>query len=800
MHMLWNDLRYAARVLRRDAGFTTAAVLSLALGIGANTAIFSLINTVMLRTLPVERPQELVELLQKYPGEPRGNGYYSRTIYEHFRDNNHVFSALTGTSFDNAARVRRDGGETETLVLENIVGNYFPTLGLKPAIGRLIGPGDADVVVLSWSYWDRRFQRDPAVLGNRIVVNDQPLTVIGVAPRPYVGPRVGSRTDLWMPQEKGEVAMLARLKSGVTLAQAEAEAQVLFQFAIQERTSRSKDPLLRQMKMEVEPASAGAANVRDRLGKPLLLVMAVVGLLLLLACINLASMLLARSAGRRREMAVRVALGASRGRILRQVLTESVLLSVAGALVGVLLAWFGTGLLVRILASGRLHDRVELRVEADLHVLLFTIGVTLATGFLFGLAPAWYAIRSAPAGSLRQSGRAGETRFWRWFGKGLVATQVGLSILLVTGAAVFLGHLSRLRNLDLGFRREHVLLVQLDPAGRGYSRAQLAALYRELLSRLEAIPGVRSASITACTPIQGCGMSRFVSVDGFVERPEDRRYTAFSLVAPRYFETLGIPLLAGRDLDFADAGRTRVAVASEAFARHYFSGRDPIGKLVTIENYDTHPYQIVGIAGDAKYIELREPAPRTVYLNMFQENRTVNQFAVRTSSDPYAVSAEVRRATREVLKTIPISRITTLSDQVDAAIVPERLIATLSEFFGALGAVLAGVGLYGLLAYAVARRINEIGIRMALGATAGDVRLLVLRDALATTGAGVVAGAVMVLWARPLAAAVLPDLKVDSFAPLALGAAAIFAIALLSSYLPIRRAARVDPMVALRHE
>jgi predicted permease len=803
-----NDLRYALRLLRRDPGFTAAAVLSLALGIGANTAIFSLLNAIMLRPLPVERPEQLVEFLQTYPGEPRRNGYYSWSIYEHFRDYNHVFSAVTGTSLDNAARVRPEGAsDSDTVVLENALTNYFPTLGLQPAIGRLFGPGDHDVAVLSWHYCDSRFQRDPAAVGKHLIVGDKPVTVIGVAPRAYVGPRVGARTDLWIAVEKGQVAMIARLRPGVTLDQARAETQVLFQFALREYTARSKDPQIARITMEVESAAAGSSAVRDRFGKPLVLVMGVVGLLLLLACINLAGMLLARSAGRRREMAVRVALGASRSRLLSQVLSESLLLAAAGALVGVLLAWFGSGLLVRILATGRLHERIELQVAPDLRVLLFTIALTLLTGLLFGLAPAWYAIRSAPAGSLRLTGRAGDTPFWRWFSKGLVAAQIGLSILLVTSAVLFLGHLSRLRHDDLGFRSDHVLLMQLDPAGRGYSRAQLAPLYRELLARLEAIPGVRSASIAACTPIQGCGASAFVNAEGFIEGPEDRRYTALSVVAPKYFQTLGIPLLAGREFTAADESGPLVAIVSEGFARHYFPRGDALGKRVDIDRatstgrgWGGQPYRIVGIAGDAKSTELREPAPRTMYLNMFQDGRVSHQFSLRTTGNPYSIAARARRAVNEVLQTIPVTRVTTLSDQVDAAIIPERLVATLSQFFGALGAVLAGIGLYGLLAYAVARRINEIGVRMALGATAPDITLLVGRDHLSTPVTMHLLGSGLVLWARPLATALLADLKIDSLAPLALGAAAILAVALFASYIPIRRAARVDPMVALRHE
>ncbi|HEV2689265.1 MAG TPA: ABC transporter permease, partial [Bryobacteraceae bacterium] len=814
MDMLWDDLRYALRLMRRSPGFTAVAVLSLALGIGANTAIFSLFYTVTLRTLPVAHPEQLVEFLYKDPGQPRSDGYRSWDEYENIRDHSHVFSALTGMTFDNLASVHVDGGEPETVILEDVLGNYFQVLGLKPAIGRLSGPedvpanGEAEVAVVSWSYWNRWFHRDPAILGKRIFVNNAPKTVIGVAPRVYTGPRVGNRTDVWIPYQKNAVRMLARLNPGVTLRQAEAEVNVLYHSWLEQNAAIDKNPRLRQRKAEVEPAGAGLARVRDLYGKSLVLLLAVVGLLLLLACINMASMLLARSAGRQREMAVRVALGASRGRLVRQMLTESLLLSGAGTVMGVLLAYFATGVLVRIMASAQPHQHVEIEVTPDLNLLLFTAGIAVLTGLLFGLAPAWYAFRSAPASHLRQSGRDGDTWLWRLFGKALVSAQVALSIFLVTGAAVFLSHLSRLRNFDLGFRSDHVLMMTLDPTRSGYKREQLAAPYQELLARLESIPGVRSVSISGCTPIQGCGSGvRYVNVAGVVERPEDRRWSAVSFVAPNYFQTLGIPILAGRDFSLRDASRSRVAIVNETMARHYFHDENPIGKHFSVDRNtplggwhgDDRPYEIVGVVGNSKS-ELRVTPPPAMYFNMFQEGQIFHQFSLRTSVDPASVTGAARQMMRDVLKNVPVTRVKTLSEQVDSAIVPERLLAALSEFFGALGAVLAGIGLYGLLAYTVARRINEIGVRMALGATAGDVGRLVLRDALGMVGAGLVVGVAMVLWSRPVVERLVEDLKLESVAALAWGGGVIVAIALLAAYVPARRAAGVDPMVALRHE
>jgi putative ABC transport system permease protein len=807
--MPWNDVRYALRLMRRNPAFTAVAVLSLAFGIGANTAIYSLFYTIMLHPLPVDHPEQLVQLVRNSPQEYHWAGYFGWEKYEHFRDRNHVFSGITGMSFNNLSMVQVPGSDAEILIKERVPGNYFHVLGLNSAIGRLIGPedvpaaGEGNVAVVSWSYWDRRFHRDPTILGRRILCDDVSVNIIGVAPRAYVGPRVGSRTDVWVPVEHDNLTLLARLKPGVTIAHAQAEISVLHQALVENKMTAADS------RMEVLPAGAGLVRVRDQFGKSFVLLMAVVGLLLLLACINMASMLLARFATRQREIAMRVSLGAGRWRLVRQMLTESVLLSAAGTLAGVLLAYFGTGILVRIMAGGRAFERIEIEVRPDLHLVLFTASVALLTGLLFGLAPAWFAFRTAPSSALRQTGN---TWFWRLFGKGLVTAQVALSILLVTAAVVFLSHLSHLRNFDLGFRSDHVLLVTLDPSRSGLQPEQRAALYQNLLARLQPIPGVRSTSITGCTPMQGCGTgSRYLIAEGDTGRREDRLFTGVVFVAPRFFETLGIPLVAGRDFSFRDIGHPRVAILSQMAARRYFPGVNPVGRHVVVDREprngplvgwfdDPAPYEIVGLVGDTKTFDVRDAPYPAIYFNMFQENRVFNQFQLRTAEDPASVGAAVRRIVRDVLKTVPITRVTSLSEQVDSNLVPERLIATLSAIFGALAAVLAGIGLYGLLAYTVARRTNEIGVRMALGASTGHVSRLVLRDACGMAGAGLAAGALLVEWSRPLAARLIQDLKPGGAGPPAAGSAAMFAVALLAAYVPARRAARVDPLVALRHE
>ena len=789
------------------------AVLSLALGIGANTAIFSLFYTIVLRQLPVAHPEQLVELVRDSPSELHWAGYWGWEKYEYLRDHNHVFSGITGMSFDNLASVHAEGSEPETLIQENVPGNYFRVLGLKPAIGRLIGPedvpasGSGDVAVVSWSYWNRRFHRDPAILGKRIFYNDTLKTIIGVAPQGYVGPRVGSRTDLWIPVAHGDFTMLARLKAGVTIKNAQAEIAILYRALLEQNADQAENPRL-QTRMELLPAGAGLVRVRDQYGKPLVLLMAVVALLLLLACINMASMLLARSAGRQREIAVRVGLGASRGHLIKQMLTESILLSFAGAAFGILFAYFGTSVLVRIMASSRAFEHIEIQVHPDFHLLLFTVGIALLTGLLFGLVPAWHAFRFAPASDLRQSGKGGDTWFWSLFGKGLVTTQVALSIFLVAAAAIFLNYVSQLRNFNIGFRSDHVLLVTVDSSHSGYKPEQLAALYQALLPRLEAIPGVRSASISGCTPLEGCGTpGRYIFAEGHVERAEDRRRVGVTFVAPRYFETLGIRLLAGRDFTFQDVGRPRVVVINQTMARRYFPGVNPIGKHITIDKHskpgwfgNDQPYEVVGLAGDVKAFEIRDPPYPTMYFDMFQENQLMDQFELHTMVSPDSLSETARRAIRDVLKNARVTRITTLADQVDSNIVPERLIATLSQFFGMLGAALTGTGLYGLLAYTVARRTNEVGIRMALGATAIDVGSLVLRDALGMVGAGLITGVLLVLLSQPLAVSLIQGLKPDSRAALVVSGSIIFAVALLATYVPVRRAIHVDPMVALRHD
>ena len=831
LETMWQDVRYAARTLRRSPGFTAVAVLSLALGIGANTAIFTLINALMLRSLPVSHPEQLVELLSRYPGEPRLSSFSWRH-YEHFRDHNQSFSELLAAS---RARfqVAGEGIAPETIDGEYVAGNFFTSLGMRPALGRVINGQDdqlesptAASAVVSWSYWTNRLHADPAIVGKAIILNGAPATIVGVAPQEFFGLQVGMRPSVWLPMAMEPmlqkpsrrmdgslgVGMLGRLRPGVTIGQALAEMKVLDRYRLEDFAKSRSAAFARDFTIELEPAAAGFAALRDRFAASLLVLMALVALLLLIACTNVAGLLLARAAARQHEMALRVSLGAGRVRLVRQALTESLLLAAMGGALGVALASLGAGTLVRVVLSGReflrLQQRIEIQVQPDLQVLLFTITIAVLTAVLFGAAPAWHALITAPVSSLRTHGAAAETRSRRLFGKGLVVGQIAWSIVLLSAAGLFAQHLSNLRNQDLGFQRRSLLLVTLDATSSGYPRDQLFTPYQQLLGRLAEVPAVRAVTLSGVTPISGAGASRFISVEGFAESPDARRYVPLNWVGPRYFETFGTPLLAGRDFAFTDKGGPPVAIVNQAMARYYFGDRDPIGGRFQLVGPSSsgitgappdQAYTIIGVVGDAKYTDLRETPPRTIYLNAFQERSMfVNELALKTSGRPAAVTDEVRRIVREELKTVSIARVTTMDDLIDASVVSERVIATLSAFFGGLGASLAALGLYGLLAYTVTRRTNEIGIRMALGATRAHVSRMVFKGALGLVCAGLVIGVPLGVLSRRAATRIVTDLSVESLWPLALATATMLAIALVAAYVPTRRAASVEPIGALR--
>jgi predicted permease len=809
------DLHFSLRVLRKSPGFTAVAVLTLALGIGANSAIFTMTNGLMLHTLPVRDPGQLVEILHHHPGEPEpGFNGFSWDAYQIMRDGNHVLSHLIIGSL-NVYVVRGHGLESQTVFGGNVGGTYFEALGVQPAIGRLIGPQDTDtdssaVAVVSWSFWKSRFNLNPAIVGQKITANDTPLTIIGVAQRGFYGLSNQAQQDIWLPFSLGDrsspgfaVGLLGRLKPGVSIRQARADLATLFQTAVDRPDA---DPFVRRMDLRVEPAGNGVATpLSQMLSTPLTALMATVGLLLLLACANLAGLLLARGASRYHEMAVRVCLGAARARLLRQTLTESLLLSLLGSALGIILAYFAANALIRVFASGRFIMGLPVHFEAlrkpDAHVLLFTGAIALLAGLLCGAAPAISASNTIPASALQPGSRIGETKRQGLLGKGLVASQVALSLVLVSSAGLFVAYLSHLRNMNLGFERNNLLLVTLDFAHSGYNAAQFSRLSQELVMRLDAIPGVSSATFSDRSPMEGPRASSFAFAE---DHPDKRIQASINYIAADYFKTYGTPFLAGRDFSARDQAGSRVAIINEAAAHDCFGNENPIGRHITLSHITLtkgdKTYEVVGVVGDAKYNDLQQPAPPTIYANLLQEGFMGSQLAIRTRIDPGGVASAVRQTEAAVLKAVPIVRIMGMNEQIDSTIVPQRLLATLSAGFGALGALLAVIGLYGLLAYMVACRTHEIGVRMALGAGGTEVMHIVLRDALWMVCAGLAIGAPLALWGKRVAASLIPDLPAAGPLPIVVAAAIMIAIGLIAAYLPARRAMRVDPMVALRYE
>jgi predicted permease len=818
LRLLAQDLNYALRMLRHRRLATAAILLTLALGIGANSAIFSVLHALMFKPLPVRDPGQLVELLSRYPGEPRMYSFHW-SHYEHYRDRNGVLAGLTGTS-PIRFQVAGPGMVSGYRDGEYVVGNYFALLGLQPAIGRLIGPdddrlgaGDPAVAVVSWRFWRTALEGSPAAVGRQIVLNGVPATIVGVTPRDFAGPLVGRTSDVWVPAAMEPLAetpsrradgtlgliMFGRLKDGVSVEAARAELSVLDRVRVEQIAARSNDPQWRQATLEVEHAGAGLSPLRDRFGTQLLVLLAIVGLLLLLACLNVASVLAARAAERQREMAIRRALGAGRVRLFRQLLTESLLLAAIGGLFGTGLSYVAARALVQALPvdprSGL--QRYEIPLEPDATVLLFTAGVSLLAALLFGLAPSWSGSRRSAPSSLRDSLAAAGRPSSRLFGKGLVVGQIALSVVVLSAAMTLVAHVRDLRERDLGFERESVLLVTLDPSRSGYSPDRLFAVYRDVLTRLEAIPSVRSAALAAITPIQGAAASRFVKFEGVKEDPDARRRASLNYVSPGYFATLGTRHIAGRDFSPRDEGGPRVAIVNGRLARQYFGDGSAVGRRFTLEGGD-RTYEVVGVVADAKYSSLQEPAPPTIYLHAFQEGRgRFSQFAIRTSVEPTSLAEAVRHVVDDASEALPVSRMRTLTEQVDASIVLERLMAKLSGTFGFVGTVLGAIGIYGLLAYTIARRAHEIGIRMALGATSGDVIRMILKSAGTLIVAGLVLGLPLALWAQRLGASLIPDLHPGIAGPL-VAAAMVVAAGLLAACGPASRAAHVAPADVLR--
>ncbi|MCI0392625.1 MAG: ABC transporter permease [Acidobacteria bacterium] len=829
LETLGQDIRYGLRMLVKHKGFTTVAVLTLALGIGANTAVFSLINALLLRALPVANPHELVVISPRGQGFKGGPASITFPMYRDMRARQEVFTDILATDTGaNAFRLTIPDG-TGTVELDNIqtslvTANYWSVLGVQPALGRFFtededrNPNSSEtagsLAVLSYSFWERQFGRDPAVLDRTVIVNRSPCRVIGVAARGFFGERVGREPDLWVPLVSFSPANLfenrfgaitshlARLKSGVTLPQAQAAMTIIYQQLVQDE--RAQNPRLNPIRtiqdsyIQLEPGATGLGlgRLRQTFTQPLWIIMAIVALVLLIACANVANLLLARAVARQREISVRMALGCGRVRLMRQLLTESLLLSALGTVAGLLVAWWCRDVLLRMVDTGDVPLRLDLGPDA--RVLLFTAAVMVLTGIGFGLAPAWRASRVDLTSALKDQVRATGQRVRQYLGRTLVIIQVALSLLLLIGAGLLIRSLYNLRQIDLGFRPEQTLVFELSHRPRSNEPASLALVAHEVYERVKQIPGVGSASVSNKILLSPYGNTNSLKIHDYTPEPGEQMIARYISVSPDYFETVGMKLVDGRGIEQRDAmNAPLVAVVNESLARRYFPNGKAVGRLI---GNPPNPIEIVGVVRDAKYKDLREEVTYQVYQPLWQSPATLTSLEVRTTEPLSAVAGPVRKVLLEVTRDVMIRRVVPLSDRVDQALASERLLTTICTFFGVLALLLASVGLYGVLSYAVAQRTQEIGIRRALGATDRNVLWLVLRQSLTVVLIGIALGLPLAILCTRLISSFLYGLSPTDPAAIALATLLLIIIALLACYLPARRATKIDPMIALRCE
>jgi len=831
------DLKFALRTLRRSSLFTVIAVLSLALGIGANTAIFSLMDQLLLRLLPVKDPESLVMLSQKGTnmGGNDGERANSYPIYQDYQQRAEAFSDVFCQKVSEGVALTLDG-QTELVSTEMVSGNYFSALGVKPAIGRVFNSQEDDqlykghpVVTLSYDYWMTRFAGDRNVVGKKVLVNNYPMTIVGVSapgfsgvdpaqsPKirvpiqmlPIVNPgwdtTIGFRRLQW-------VRVFARLKPGYTVESAQASLQVLFsqirqyEATLPEAKGWSANNRERFLKgtVVVEQAATGYSQLRNSFSKALVVLMCMVGVVLLIACANVASLLIARAVARQKEIAVRLSIGASQSQLVRQLLVESLVLAAAGGMLGILLAVWLTNGLLRLLPTG--NSVLMLSANPNGRILLFNIGLSLLTGLIFGLAPAfrstrfdlWSALKDA-VGSVAGTGGAVRVR------KVLVTAQVALSFLLLFGAGLFVQSLRNLKGTKSGFTNiERLLSFRVDPSLNGYDLPRAKRFHQELLENIRALPGVQSAGYARAAVLAGGAWGDGMLVEGQVAKEGENTHAMVNFVSPGYLRTMGVPLLEGRDFDDRDVSETgAVCIVNRTFAEHYFPGRSALGRHIgsSILRGGKLDVEIVGVSENALYNGPREGPRRQVLFAEPQERYLSGKtFYVRTNLDSKQILGTINSAVRKLDSRVTASDVRTLDSQLDQILLTERLIAMMSAGFGALATLLASIGLYGVMAFVVARRTKEIGVRLALGAMRGSVVWLVMREVLVLLGLGLAVGIPAALSLGRLVSAQLYGVQAND--PWVAGIAVILLslIAAMAGLVPARRATRIDPLCALRYE
>jgi predicted permease len=833
MTQLTADLRLALRGLRRSPLFATVAILSLALGIGANTAIFTLIDQILLRKLPVTQPDRLVMLYQQGPhnGSNMGTRMHSYPIYQDYQQKAEPLSEVlcrrlisTSVSVDN---------QTERLLAEMVSGNFFTMLGVKPALGRVFNPDEDDrafmghpVVVLSYDYWANRFAKDPNVVGKKILVNNAPMTIVGVSAAGFAGIDPAQSPHIRVPvQMKNAMApewdwvhlddrrtrwvqVFGRLKHGYTIESAQAPLQGLFtqirQYEMTLPAAKDWSVYGREQFMKgrllVESAAMGFSGLRNEFSTALIVLMCMVGLVLLIACANVANLLIARGFMRQKEIAVRLSLGASRGRLIRQLLVESLLLSCIGGAVGIALAVVMTrGLLALVPAEG---SPLLVTPMPDVRILAFTVALTFLTGVIFGLLPALRASRPDPWITLKDTvgsiAGAGGSLFLR---KGLVTVQVALSFLLLFGAGLFVRSLQNLKTTDTGVALDNLLTFQLSPALSGYSGERTVQLYQQLLDRLRSAPGIKSAALAAVPILSGDEWDSSMSVEGHKPADGENMQAFMNALSPGYFETMRIPILEGRDFTLADVKENaNVAVVNRKFAEHFFKGGSAVGKRLGrgVGPRTKLTIEIIGVAADSLYEGPREGVRRQVFVPKWGEGSAV--FYVRTVSTSSAAYSTIRNELRQLDAAMPLYSLKMLETQLDETLLTDRLVALLSGGFGLLATLLASIGLYGVMAFVVARRKKELGIRLALGAQPGFVVWMVMREVLLLLAIGLAVG---IPSAFALGRYVSTQLYgIEAHDPMIAGSTIVLltVVSALAGLIPARRASQIDPILALRYE
>jgi len=832
MRALIQDLQYAVRTLRKSPGFSAVAILSLALGIGANTAIFSLLDQLLLRTLPVREPERIVQMAARgsHYGSNWGMNAMSYPMYRDFRDKAEVFDGVIARRSFTANMGY--SGQTERAILEMVSGNYFQVLGVTAALGRVISPDDDKqklghpVVVLSMDYWKSRFGADPRILNQTVSVNSAPYTVIGVAQDGFKGLQVGDAAQMFVPTMMQEqiipglklledrrtrfLNVFGRLKPGVPVAQAKAAVQPLFHQILDGEVKEEafahadKETIDRFLKsnMDVFPGGTGTSFMRRELTTPVYVLMGLVAFVLLIACANLANLQLARATARGKEIAVRLSLGASRLQIMRQLLVESVALSVTAGVAGLLVGRW----LLSVLISMRQSETSKLTITTDIdpRVLLFNFGVAAFVGILFGLAPAWQSTRPDLATTLKDQATSVVGGTHARFRKGLLVAQVTLSLILLVGAGLFVNSLMNLRTLDPGFRASNLLMFGIEPSSAGYKPEGVRDIYRRLHERLAALPGVTATGHANMAVVSGDEWDSSITPEGHDPAQASKDWAYMNHVSPDYFRSLGVELVAGRDFRWSDGfGTPKICIINEQLAKEYFPGKDPIGRHIGMgsDPGTKTDIEIVGMVRNFKYENMSENIGRQMYRPFQQMEYGLNMwFYVRTAGDPNALGTAVRNEVRGLDPNLPVYGLRTLEAQIERNLMTQRLVAGLSAGFGILATLLAMIGLYGVMAYLVGRRSREIGIRMALGADSTQVIWMILREVVVLVAVGLAIGLAGALSLTHLVKAQLFGVTPWDPRVIALAMLGLSAVAMFAGFLPAHRASRTDPTYVLRYE